>query len=563
MKNVYKLGLASIAASISLVGCGGGSSDTPTLTGDTYVAGLNYTCLPSGTTGTTDSEGKYSCPTNGSAEFEIGDYTLGSITMDEGEVVTPYDLYPTDPIAAINVARILLSIDDNLTDDIMSIPAGYSALDAFNVAPDDDNFITSVENNTDLNVTVSANEARDELQAFFIDHGLPVYTTKNTTTDEDTAKTITLALENIDYVSGSPLTYSIERDPSNGSADISNESVTYTPASNYNGTDVFQVNITDGNVSEIQIVTVTVNAVNDVPVADAGTAQDVTTGSLVTLDGGGSDIDSDTLTYTWSFTSIPTGSTASLSDASVEDTTFTADVAGDYVLQLVVNDGTVDSEAATVTITASDAPTEPVTTEPVTSVYPITDADLTNHSITVDGITHMFNSDGTGWDTEVGAFKWYINADGELIIVDPDGTKTTIIFSSSSLTNSTITVDGTPYTITSYSTANWASALSGYSYVFIYKNLSADLANTLRTTYESYNSFYALDLGAATAGSISCTDLGFNASNSTVTTIPTGYSDSTYTSYISSDYTKSCSEYDYAGVPYVSGSTDVALTYNF
>lgn len=77
----------------------------------------------------------------------------------------------------------------------------------------------------------------------------------------------------------------------------------------------------------------------------------------MTLNGSGStDADGNTLTYTWSFTSTPGGSTAALSNATVSNPTFTADMDGAYVLTLVVNDGTVDSVADAVTITAATAP---------------------------------------------------------------------------------------------------------------------------------------------------------------------------------------------------------------
>jgi hypothetical protein len=101
-------------------------------------------------------------------------------------------------------------------------------------------------------------------------------------------------------------------------------------------------------------------ATNNAPVADAGLDQNVSTGSLVTLDGSGSsDADSNTLTYSWSFTSKPTGSNATLSDSTIVNPTFMADVAGTYLVSLVVNDGTADSVADTVTITAtSDEPAD-------------------------------------------------------------------------------------------------------------------------------------------------------------------------------------------------------------
>ncbi len=93
---------------------------------------------------------------------------------------------------------------------------------------------------------------------------------------------------------------------------------------------------------------------NCAPVANAGPAQSVVIGALVTLDGSGSsDVNGDPLTYNWSFTSRPDGSNAVLSNSTAVISTFIADIAGTYVVSLVVNDGKVNSEADSVTITAS------------------------------------------------------------------------------------------------------------------------------------------------------------------------------------------------------------------
>lgn len=95
---------------------------------------------------------------------------------------------------------------------------------------------------------------------------------------------------------------------------------------------------------------------NTAPVADAGADQTVTAGDTVNLDGSASfDDDGDTLSYSWAFVSVPEGSEASLTNADTAGATFTADLAGEYVVELVVNDGTEDSAADQVTITAEAA----------------------------------------------------------------------------------------------------------------------------------------------------------------------------------------------------------------
>lgn len=95
---------------------------------------------------------------------------------------------------------------------------------------------------------------------------------------------------------------------------------------------------------------------NTAPVANAGVDQSVATGSTVTLNGGASaDADGDPLTYNWTLTTKPSGSNAVLSSTTAVNPTFTADLDGSYVVSLVVNDGTVNSAADSVTVTAAVA----------------------------------------------------------------------------------------------------------------------------------------------------------------------------------------------------------------
>ncbi|NCP01678.1 MAG: hypothetical protein GW862_15910, partial [Sphingomonadales bacterium] len=128
------------------------------------------------------------------------------------------------------------------------------------------------------------------------------------------------------------------------------------------GAYVASVIVNDGTTaSSAAAVTVTASVANAAPVANAGVTQNVVAGSAVTLDGSASsDANSDPLTYAWTLTSKPAGSTAALSSATSAKPTFTADVAGTYVGTLTVNDGKVNSTAVTVTITAAVANVAPV-----------------------------------------------------------------------------------------------------------------------------------------------------------------------------------------------------------
>jgi hypothetical protein len=63
-----------------------------------------------------------------------------------------------------------------------------------------------------------------------------------------------------------------------------------------------------------------------------------------------------TLSYAWSFVELPPGSTATLNNTTLVNPSFTADVIGKYVVQLLVTDSTkLTSKAATFTVTADPA----------------------------------------------------------------------------------------------------------------------------------------------------------------------------------------------------------------
>jgi hypothetical protein len=118
------------------------------------------------------------------------------------------------------------------------------------------------------------------------------------------------------------------------------------------GTYEVQLIVNDGELfSEPDTVIISVG--NSKPVADAGNDQNVLVGEVVCLDGSGSqDIDEDPITYKWDIIHKPMGSIAELDDPTAVDPCFSADEPGEYVVQLIVNDGELNSDPDTVMITA-------------------------------------------------------------------------------------------------------------------------------------------------------------------------------------------------------------------
>ena len=164
--------------------------------------------------------------------------------------------------------------------------------------------------------------------------------------------------------------WTLDSKPANSAAaivDASSPRPSLTPdqAGTYTASLVVIDSLNEKSVADQVVVTVNAVNKNNAPVAVAGPDQNVLVGATVELDGSGSvDTDGDLLTYSWSITSKPAGSTAQLSytDGVADDPapTFVADVAGVYVIGLVVGDGKTSTTPASVTVTAALGNVPPV-----------------------------------------------------------------------------------------------------------------------------------------------------------------------------------------------------------
>jgi hypothetical protein len=83
---------------------------------------------------------------------------------------------------------------------------------------------------------------------------------------------------------------------------------------------------------------------NRAPLANAGDNRQEEIGALVKLDGSlSSDPDGDAITFNWSFSDLPVGSTTTLIGVGKDIAEFTMDKAGDYKVLLEISDGAITS----------------------------------------------------------------------------------------------------------------------------------------------------------------------------------------------------------------------------
>ena len=186
---------------------------------------------------------------------------------------------------------------------------------------------------------------------------LPVANDLELVTDEDTAITDTLSASDPD---DAVLTFSITEIPSNGSVIILHENegtFTYTPNADYNGIDTFLFSARDSFTSDTATVTITINPVNDPPVADLLEIiidEDTVIADVLPA----TDVDNTDLAFT--ILTPSENGTLTLDDETTGNFTYTpeSDFSGEDSLIFAVTDGTL-SDSALVFITINEVNDSP------------------------------------------------------------------------------------------------------------------------------------------------------------------------------------------------------------
>jgi hypothetical protein len=185
--------------------------------------------------------------------------------------------------------------------------------------------------------------------------------------------------------------------PSGSTAALSNPTIaTPTFLIDRAGTYQLQLVVSDGYLTSTADVVI-ISTSNSAPIAQAGEGRSGQIGTTLLLDGSGSsDVDGNQLTFQWSLLSQPVGSTAILANPTTVNPMLTLDAIGDYVVQLVVHDGTVPSAPDTVILSTLNS-------------TPVAKAG-SDQSTTVGAVIYLDGSQSSDADGNTLSYQWGLTA---------------------------------------------------------------------------------------------------------------------------------------------------------
>ena len=177
---------------------------------------------------------------------------------------------------------------------------------------------------------------------------------QSVSTPHDVPVTITLTASDLD---NDPLTYSVASGPTHGSLSGSAPNLTYTPAPNYHGNDAFTFRAFDGQgYSNPATISIAVTYVNHAPIAN-GQSVSVDQDSAAAITLSATDPDLDPLTY-----AVMSGPSHGTLSGTAPNLTYTPAPLyyGPDSFLFKANDGMLDSNVATITITVDRVNHAPV-----------------------------------------------------------------------------------------------------------------------------------------------------------------------------------------------------------
>ncbi|WP_440873485.1 tandem-95 repeat protein [Vibrio diabolicus] len=269
--------------------------------------------------------------------------------------------------------------------------------------------------NATISYTISDGELEDEAQVSVTVNSVndaPIASNDTTITEEDSSVTIDV-LPNDTDIDGDKLSIQSASVPSDqGTVEIVDGKLVFTPAENFNGDAEITYTVTDGALTDQATVNVTVNAVNDAPVVESNLADQ---------------------TLTEDFTPYSIDLNTAFSDVDNVDSDLTFSVSGNSNIQVAIVNGiatftpTADWNGSEIlTFTATDPSGESVSQTVNFTVAPVADIVADKATVVEDTATiiKVLDNDTFEGDDKVVSLDTNNGPANGTVSVNPDGSVT-------------------------------------------------------------------------------------------------------------------------------------------
>ncbi|WP_028773412.1 tandem-95 repeat protein [Shewanella waksmanii] len=290
------------------------------------------------------------------SRIDANNETALSFIISDGELGNQYDYSISDGSISVSGSGTISSTSETVTNvDVSTLAEGTLTLSLS---------LTDTANNTGEPTTASVDKIYNIAPT--INQGNSV----SVTISEDNSPTsfnLTLDASDID---NNPLSWSIVTNANNGNATVngsnSQATVNYTPNTNYFGTDSFNVQVSDGALTDVITVNVTINSVNDSPTISGTPNNTISEGSNYLFIPTIEDIDSNS--FTLSINSLPSWLSFNPTTGQLSGTPNNSDV-GSYA-NLIIS--VTDNDGASATLSPFSITVINVNNAPVLSGNPVT-----------------------------------------------------------------------------------------------------------------------------------------------------------------------------------------------
>ncbi|MHA2688469.1 Ig-like domain-containing protein, partial [Vibrio harveyi] len=276
------------------------------------------------------------------------------------------DAVSTDEDTAVTID--VLANDSDPENDTLTITAASVPAEQGTVAIVDGKLVfTPAENfngDATISYTISDGQLTDDATVAVAVNPVndaPVAVNDTVATDEDTAVTIDVLANDSDPENDTLTITSASVPAEQGTVAILDGKLVFTPAENFNGDATISYTISDGQLTDDATVAVTVNPVNDAPVAvDDTVATDEDTAVTIDVLANDSDPENDTLTITAASVPVEQG-TVTIVDGKLVFTP-AENFNGDATISYTISDGQLTDDA-TVAVTVNPIQDAPVFTQ--------------------------------------------------------------------------------------------------------------------------------------------------------------------------------------------------------